>query len=651
MKITINSIRPLFYAALLSILFLSSCSKDYLSDTSSNAGMDISFTATLATTATVEAQTKATTSSLTYTGDITVIAPGYANKDASLQKAIYTAKEGSLTLKAENNAIKQTAKEMQFAAWTTSGVAPATNAVDFSTPTDLENLIGAQLSATSIDATAPVALPFKHLVSKLALTVMTENIEKPGNKTECKVYSILFPAIKKIGLFTTSLEKGAEVINGNSGDALSVSCTAASTTPLPIYLPSFGNFAENGTFILTVEGTEYIGTLNDLKNAGTTTSITELKAGENINLTVLIKQDNTVQFMAATIAPWNESGEKELNNRPCPGIWSGEDLIAFAKAYNTVNTDASRATELAKYTDESNTTRLYTDITVGAGFTPIGTSEQPFTGTFDGNGYTISNLKIEVATADNQGLFGTIKEKTTLKDIRLQNCIINGHNNVGLLVGKAINNTGAAGTTDITLIDNCRIIGGIATGHDNIGGLVGNAAAATVQISNASVQVGSVSGTTNIGGIAGSCAGSIRNSYALLSVGMSGQNVGGLVGNFTSISPATLSNCYASPKFINGTNNDTHGTLLGTAPKANNNISFLYWDLLSLDTDKCPAVIVGVDASKYSSPFNIITGKLVNQANKLDTGEYLFDKLNEKAQSTDKGWAIVGASRLPILKP
>ncbi|MEG1544041.1 MAG: hypothetical protein RR382_05890, partial [Tannerellaceae bacterium] len=64
MKITINSIRPLFYAALLSILFLSSCSKDYLSDTSSNAGMDISFTATLATTATVEAQTKATTSSL-----------------------------------------------------------------------------------------------------------------------------------------------------------------------------------------------------------------------------------------------------------------------------------------------------------------------------------------------------------------------------------------------------------------------------------------------------------------------------------------------------------------------------------------------------------------------------------------------------------
>ena len=49
---------------------------------------------------------------------------------------------------------------------------------------------------------------------------------------------------------------------------------------------------------------------------------------------------------------------------------------------------------------------LYADLSAVANFTPIGTFDTPFTGTFDGQGHVIRNLTITMATGGGAGLFG-----------------------------------------------------------------------------------------------------------------------------------------------------------------------------------------------------------------------------------------------------
>src|SRR5260370_34991243 len=44
----------------------------------------------------------------------------------------------------------------------------------------------------------------------------------------------------------------------------------------------------------------------------------------------------------------------------------------------------------------------------GFNFTPIGSAANPFTGIFDGQGYTISNLTINNVSNTDSGLFGDI---------------------------------------------------------------------------------------------------------------------------------------------------------------------------------------------------------------------------------------------------
>lgn len=57
----------------------------------------------------------------------------------------------------------------------------------------------------------------------------------------------------------------------------------------------------------------------------------------------------------------------------------------------------------------------------GYAFTPIGTPQHPFSGTFDGNGYAIRNL---VQTGGTTGLFGSIAAKGRVKRLALEDAII-----------------------------------------------------------------------------------------------------------------------------------------------------------------------------------------------------------------------------------
>ena len=160
----------------------------------------------------------------------------------------------------------------------------------------------------------------------------------------------------------------------------------------------------------------------------------------------------------------------------------------------------------------------------GAGFIPIGTELEPFTGSFDGAGFEISNLFIDRPGEQNVGLFGSIDEGSVIQNTILSNVDITGDQNVGALIGQ---NSGEV----LQSHSSGSVSGSLAS--SNIGGLVG--------VNNGTVQTSSsiatVSGSTNVGGLVGSNTSDILKSYALGDVsgnnsigGLTGENaVGGLV--------------------------------------------------------------------------------------------------------------------------
>lgn len=65
---------------------------------------------------------------------------------------------------------------------------------------------------------------------------------------------------------------------------------------------------------------------------------------------------------------------------------------------------------------------------------PIGTSENPFIGTFDGNGCTIKNLVINGGSQSNIGFFG-VTMNGEIKNVTFENAKVSGRLNVGVVAG------------------------------------------------------------------------------------------------------------------------------------------------------------------------------------------------------------------------
>jgi hypothetical protein len=176
-------------------------------------------------------------------------------------------------------------------------------------------------------------------------------------------------------------------------------------------------------------------------------------------------------------------------------------------------------------------------------WTPIGKLGAGFSGTFDGDGHTISNL-----TGDG-GLFGA--NTGTIKNVKLVNVSIKrlstsvaSLQNVGSLVGMNGDYGCYPSTADRPqLIANCSATGKIEIDRGwNIGGLVGNncgvilGSFADIRISDTGATTNPSSGAvtyTNIvvGGLAGVHWHVIKGSFAKGSVS-GGHSVGGLVGLF-----------------------------------------------------------------------------------------------------------------------
>ena len=177
----------------------------------------------------------------------------------------------------------------------------------------------------------------------------------------------------------------------------------------------------------------------------------------------------------------------------------------------------------------------------GIDWTPIGKDDnKAYTGTFDGNGKTITGLTV---TGSDQyvGLFGHIGSGGTVKDVTLEEVKIESNNDMSAVGGVAGRSYGT--------LENCSVSGSVSVSGTNsiAGGVVGYQLVGSITGCSSSARV---KGVAYAGGIAGYTNGgaSLTGCYATGSVSVennttSAAYASGVVGNNGSSS--TLKACYA----------------------------------------------------------------------------------------------------------
>ena len=189
------------------------------------------------------------------------------------------------------------------------------------------------------------------------------------------------------------------------------------------------------------------------------------------------------------------------------------------------------------------TTNSYSD-GGAANWRPIGTPSAPYTGTFDGGGFTVKGLDIRRPQADYQGFFGTVAAKdgagATVKNLTVAGSV-EGKDCVAAIVAS---NTGGSlencvGSATVKANGTSARAGGVA-GLNNGGTLVACAGTAEVSGTGSGSRVGGVVGLNQNNGNLYLCAG-----MATTLTGDAGGAVGGVTGTN---SGGTLTACFTTTK-------------------------------------------------------------------------------------------------------
>ena len=229
-------------------------------------------------------------------------------------------------------------------------------------------------------------------------------------------------------------------------------------------------------------------------------------------------------------------------------IYSGEGLKVAADVVNSGDTDLNIT--------------LDNDIDLtGINWTPIGTYDNPYTGTFDGGNHTISGLTVK-GSDENAGLFGYIGSNGMVKNVVLKHVQIASDYQNAYVGGVAGNNDGA--------IENCSVSGSVS-GNSNsggtyncVGGIVGNQWSGSITRCSSSATV---NGTGGVGGVVGQTnfGATLTACYATGNVTLESNNsnstyAGGVVGSNGGSS--TLIACYATGN-VTGTGTGTGSIYVG----------------------------------------------------------------------------------------
>jgi hypothetical protein len=228
---------------------------------------------------------------------------------------------------------------------------------------------------------------------------------------------------------------------------------------------------------------------------------------------------------------------------PSPSPTSSPNCIDSFSGGSGTSSDPYLISTAADLANINNCLSLYYRLTVdldlsSATLSPIGSTSNPFSGTFDGNSKTLSSWTL-AGSGNNVGLFSSVTG--TVENLNVQNFSVSGSNFVGALAGY---NYGT--------ISNCVVTSSTVVGVSNVGGIAGEVCQVTGQSGGMikhSAFSGSVgqSNTTGAGGIAGYVTqGSILTSWANATV-TGHEIVGGLVGLMDSTGTGTsqIENSYS----------------------------------------------------------------------------------------------------------
>ncbi len=198
----------------------------------------------------------------------------------------------------------------------------------------------------------------------------------------------------------------------------------------------------------------------------------------------------------------------------------------------------------------------------GAGFSPIGNYDTKFTGSYNGKGYTISNLTIK--GSNRTAMFG-YASGATLDSINLVDVTVSGAKYTAALAACAVN----------TSISACTSSGSVtSSGNTFTGGLIANfyGGGSIINCSNSA----SVTATEKyIGGIAclvnddSQVSGCYNTGDITLTLSNTGTaDAGGLIGAVeSSNSTVVITNCYNTGN-VTATNGNSAGGVVGTAKGA-----------------------------------------------------------------------------------
>ena len=370
-----------------------------------------------------------------------------------------------------------------------------------------------------------------------------------------------------------------------SGDVVSVTMDSNGNTRLVDLMDAaqaqgqltytYSTSTEYGRFIHTINGREV--------NApdGWMFTINDKLSNVSASLATVNSDDNVLWFEGTTENHFQGPAWKSLSGEQLQWntISTKEELLALANAK-----DAETLGKNYKLTADLDLS--------GKTFPGIGTAAQPFTGRFDGQNHTISN--VTVPGTDNVGFFGVIKG-AKIQNLNLNNVNISGKEKVGGLVGYA---QAELDENDLSknvanLIGGCTVSGTV-TGSKQVGGLVGLnegttnpdtlfSIASAIDKSSAEVTVtgkdmtgglvgentgtitksaatGAVTGTAMTGGFAGDNTGDIYDSHAKGAVSGSSST-----GGFAGSSSGAVKTCY-SLGTVTGT--DYTGSFAGSLAKA-----------------------------------------------------------------------------------
>ena len=132
---------------------------------------------------------------------------------------------------------------------------------------------------------------------------------------------------------------------------------------------------------------------------------------------------------------------------------------------------------------------------------PIGNSDRPYTGTFNGQGHTISGLYFNDSSKNYVGLFGWL-QNGNIQNTGIVDSYFKGHYRVGGLCGYDVNGS-------ISYCYNTGAVSGSSNSY-NVGGVCGYADNGSISYC---YNTGAVSGSYNVGGVCGLNYGTISNCY------------------------------------------------------------------------------------------------------------------------------------------